>query len=133
MLTAYGSERRPRRFAYCGEIIFQIAALAYFSNRFVIGPAIHLAFLRNYLGDFLLFPCAAPPLFWMRDSLRGQLAGVPPSWVETGVLFLLWSFIFEWLGPIWLKKGTADPYDVIAYAAGAIICGIVWRARAVPR
>lgn len=93
----------------------------------------HFAFLRNYLGDFLLFPCAVPPLFWARDSLRGELAGVPPSWFEIGVLCLLWSLIFEWLGPVYLKRGTADPYDVIAYAAGAIICGIVWRAKAISR
>lgn len=130
VLTAPESERNPRRFAYCGELIFQIAVVAYFANRFVISSATHSAFLRNYGGDLLLFPCAVPPLFWVRDRMRGDVAGAPPSWFELGLLCVLWSFVFEWLGPIWLRKGTADPLDVLAYAAGAVVCGLVWSAKA---
>jgi hypothetical protein len=39
---------------------------------------------------------------------------------------LVWSVICEFIGPHWLHHGTADGWDVVAYAAGGIGACLWW-------
>jgi hypothetical protein len=40
---------------------------------------------------------------------------------------LIWSLMFEWLGPCYFRRGTADVLDVLAYSAGGIGAWLFWR------
>ena len=38
----------------------------------------------------------------------------------------IWSALFEWVGPLFVRGATADVWDVVAYAAGALAAGWWW-------
>ena len=55
----------------------------------------------------------------------------PPRSYEILVPLLLWSAVFElWLPCMSLFRGRAfaDPLDILAYTAGALVAAVFWRA-----
>lgn len=53
----------------------------------------------------------------------------PPNFYELLFFLLLWSYCFEYVGPLcgkYLNNPVADPWDVVCYATGCIIAGIYW-------
>jgi hypothetical protein len=84
------------------------------------------AFFRGHLCDLLLLPCALPPLLFVYRCLGLRVHDRPPTWLEIGLHLTGWSLFFEWIGPVYLHRGTADLWDVVAYTTGAGIAGLVW-------
>ncbi len=117
-----------RAFRYCGDRVFLAAGCVYVANRLWLAPRWGWAvpFLTQYLGDFLLIPCALPLLLSCQRRLGLRSHDRPPTPGEIFSTLLLWSVLFEWLFPRVLGRGVSDPVDVVAYAAGAIIAGLAW-------
>lgn len=84
--------------------------------------------MHAYFNDLWLIPCALPLLLWLqrRAGLRGH-DGLPTRTEVLGTL-VLWSVLFEVLGPRWMPV-TGDPWDVVAYGVGAMVSWIWWTRR----
>lgn len=106
--------------------LFLIASVAYALNRWVIKPHTHSAFLNGYFDDLWLIPAALPPVLWMQACLGWRLDHGPPSGREIGYHLVIWTVICEGIGPSWLGRGTADLWDVAAYAVGAFAAYCWW-------
>lgn len=119
-----------RRFRYFRDELFLAAATAYGLNRWLIKPVVASPFLRGQFNDLLLIPAALPLILWVQRQTRLRAADEVPSWSEIGLHFGVWSIICEWIGPRWLHHGTADPWDVLAYAVGGLLAGLWWHRRA---
>ena len=75
--------------------------------------------LASYLTDVLFLPLALSLALAAHQTVYGRGATLPGTWVLAawaGVA--LW---FEGLLPRWSAQAVADPWDVLAYAAGALI------------
>lgn len=84
--------------------------------------------MRGHFNDLLLIPVALPVLLQAQAWLGLRPKGEPPRWRETILHLAVWSVICEWLGPLWLHRGTADAWDVACYSAGAIAAQCWWNA-----
>lgn len=125
-LRPFDSRPLVRRFRYCGEPLFQWACALYALNRWVLKPWIDSAFLRGHFNDVLLMPCALPPVLWVQRRLGIRKDDRYPDLMEIVFHLVVWSLLFEVVGPR-LMKGTADVLDVVAYSAGAALCAVWWR------
>jgi len=82
------------------------------------------ALARAHLADVLALPLELTLMlyFMRRWYFRRPSFVLPTNWiVSTWVVFSLW---FEGLLPLFDKRATADPLDVVAYAVGGFV---VWR------
>ena len=113
------------RFRFCGDGLFVAGCAAYALNRLVLAPWIDTPFLRGHFNDFWLIPCALPPVLWLHQCL-GWRGFEPPSMTEILTHLLLWSVLFEGIGPRFVPHATADPMDVLAYGAGGIAAWAWW-------
>lgn len=84
-------------------------------------------FVTFYFRDFLFIPALLPLLLAFESQLGLRPKGVAPSSWEILLHLVIWSLICEWVGPFALGMGVADPWDVAAYAGGALVAGLVWR------
>ncbi|MCK5940480.1 MAG: hypothetical protein KAI24_00820 [Planctomycetes bacterium] len=125
-----------RCFAYWREPLCVLAAALYVGNRLWLKPctADPASFVHCYLGDVLCLPVLLPVTLWLQRScgLRGH-DGAPTAgeWLQH---WLLWSMCFEWLGPslpLLAPGAVRDPWDAVAYGAGGLVAGLVWRDRCV--
>ena len=76
------------------------------------------AWLTSYLNDVLCLPVMLSLALAGHQLVYGRRATLPGSWVLAawaGVA--LW---FEAVLPRWSAQAVADPWDVLAYAAGAL-------------
>ena len=120
-----------RPFRYWRDPICLVAVAAYALNRWWLAPHFGdaLPFLTQYFGDCLLIPCALPLLLWLQRRTGLRTDDGPPTRGEIAGTLVLWSVLFEWVFPQGLGRGTADPLDVLAYAAGAMLASLVWLVR----
>src|SRR6266566_7620309 len=116
---------------YCDRL-FVLSIAAYAVNRFLIRPHVASSFLHNQFDDTLLVPCALPPLLLTYRTLGLRNHDGPPTSVEISLHLVLWSALFEAIGPFVLHQGISDVWDVVAYCAGAIIAWLYWRRATVP-
>ncbi|MFK7742476.1 MAG: hypothetical protein AB8H80_19340 [Planctomycetota bacterium] len=129
------SSHRPCRgaFRYLREPLCWIGLLLYVANTLVLKPwlpADQAVFVHGYLGDVLCMPVCVPVTLWLHRAVGGRNHDRPPTLIELAALWLWWSCCFEWLGPRMpqLAPGAvADPWDLLAYAAGGGIAAIAWR------
>jgi hypothetical protein len=116
-----------RGFAYLRDPLFLTACSAYAVNRFWMKHALSGWFLHSYFNDALLIPAALPCVLWMQRWLGWRTHDRAPTWLEVLGHLAIWSLICEGVGPLWLKCGTADPWDVLAYAVGGVGACLWWR------
>jgi hypothetical protein len=118
-----------RRFLYCRDPLFLIGCVAYAFNRWVLKPHTTSHFLHGYFNDLWLIPCALPPILWLhrRLGLRGD-DGFPRV-SEIALHLVFWSVLFEYIGPKIMPHTVGDPFDVLAYAVGAVVAGLWWHRR----
>jgi len=83
-------------------------------------------FGASYLNDLLLIPCALPLVLWFHHGIGWREGRRGPTIAETGGHLLLWAVLGEGLGPIWFADSVRDPWDVLAYAAGAAVALFWW-------
>ncbi len=115
-----------KRFAYLHDPLFLVAATSYALNRWLFKPLLPSPFLHGQFNDLLLLPAALPVLLWVQRRLGLRPHDQPPSWTEAGLHWVVWSVICEWVGPVGLHHGTADPWDAVAYAVGGVVAWLWW-------
>ncbi len=119
-------------FRYWKEPLCWGSCLAYVLNRMLLKPAFHSAFLRGYFNDLLLIPCALPLVLWLHRRLGLRPHDAAPQWREIAFHLVVWSVLFEALGPHLMRGVTGDPWDVVAYCVGGIVSGWWWQRSDVP-
>jgi hypothetical protein len=115
-----------RRFGYWRDPLFLVAAIGYALNRWLLKPLLPSPFLHGHFADLLLIPAALPVVLWMQRLAGLRKHDLMPSWAEMGLHLAVWSLICEFIGPHWLHHGTADVWDVVAYAAGGVVACFWW-------
>ncbi|MDB6137843.1 MAG: hypothetical protein JWO94_915 [Verrucomicrobiaceae bacterium] len=114
------------RFRYWTNLPFVAGCCAYLLNRCVIKPRIPSGFFHTHFDDLWLIPCALPPLLWLHHLCGMRDRNSVPTWAEIASHLLFWSFFLEWLGPLLVPRSVGDPWDVAAYATGALASGLWW-------
>lgn len=99
--------------------------MLYAVNRWLLKPWLPISLLQNWFDDFLLIPCALPPLLWLQTRLKLR-AGNQPRWSEIAFHLAIWAVLFEWAGPHLIRYATGDVWDVAAYALGGLAAGWWW-------
>ena len=115
-----------RRFGYLRDTLFVMAVAGYALNRFVLKPRLASPFLHGHFNDLLLIPAALPVLLWLQRITGLRDHDHVPTWAEFLLHLVVWSLICEWLGPLWFHHGTADGWDVVAYAVGGVAACLWW-------
>ena len=115
-----------RRFRYFHDRLFLVAVAGYVLNRWLLKPLLPSPFLQGHFNDLLLIPAALPMVLWLQRVVRLREHDLAPSWVEMVLHLAVWSLICEFIGPHWLHHGTADVWDVVAYAAGGVVACLWW-------
>jgi hypothetical protein len=113
-------------FRYLRDRLFLLSCSCYALNRWALKPRVHSAFLHNHFNDLLLIPCAIPVLLFMQRRLKLRTHDEPPSAGEITLYLILWSVLFEVIGPHLVRRATGDPWDVVAYTAGGLVTGLWW-------
>ncbi len=106
------------------------ACLLYAAIRWLVLPHMGGALLHGQLNDLLLIPAALPLVLWLQRLLGIRDHDRPPLWSEIGVHLVVWSLLFEVVGPR-LMPVTGDVLDVLAYATGGLASGLWWNRLAV--
>jgi hypothetical protein len=114
------------RFGYLRDELFLGAAAGYGVNRWLLKPLVASRFLHGHFNDLLLIPAALPVVLWLQRLSGLRQHDRTPTWAEMLLHLCVWSLICEWIGPFWLKHGTADLWDVIAYAVGGAAACLWW-------
>jgi len=131
------SEGTGARFRYLRDPLFLVCVAAYGLNRFAVRPLWpEFTFARSYLNDCLCIPFWLPGLLLACRKLRIRCHDDPPLPGEALGLLIAWSFWFEVLAPVlppFRGRSIADPWDVVAYAWGAVGAMLFWHRRALWR
>ena len=114
------------RFRYLTDPLFLVCCALYALNRWALKPRIDSVYLRFWFNDLLLVPCAIPVVFWIFRQSRFRHDDAPPSALDLCWILTLWSLLFEWIGPSYLRRGVADSYDVLMYWIGGIFAWWFW-------
>lgn len=114
------------RFGYLRERLFLAAAVGYALNRWLLKPHFTSPLLHGHFNDLWLMPAALPVVLWIQRRAGWRAHDGPPSWAEMGLHLAVWSVICEFIGPFWLHHGTADWWDVAAYAVGGTAACLWW-------
>lgn len=111
--------------------VFLGALALYGLGRLVLRPWLGLPWLDAYGNDVLLAGVVVPPITWARQVLGLRTTAGPPEGHEVVLPVLVIAVVFELIVPAVLPghpAGYADPYDLAAYAAGAALALLLWRA-----
>ena len=115
-----------KRFGYLRDPLFLLAVMGYALNRFVLKPLVSEPFLHGHFNDLLLMPAALPVVLWGQRLVGLRENDLAPTWMEMAAHLVVWSVVCELIGPFWLRHGTADVWDVAAYAAGGVAACLWW-------
>lgn len=115
------------RFRYARDPVCTAACVCYAVNRWLLPLALKGVFLRNYFSDLLLIPAALPLLLWVQQRLGLRPAEARPAWPEILLHLAVWSVAAELIAPHLFARATGDPWDVAAYAGGALLSGLLWQ------
>lgn len=115
------------RFLYLRDGLFFSSCTLYAINRWVLKPRFHSTFLHDHFNDLLLIPCALPVLLLIQRCLGLREHDKPPTAGEITLYLLVWSALFEVIGPHLFRRSVGDPWDVAAYVAGGILAGLWWQ------
>jgi len=113
-------------FRYLRDPLFLVSCSLYALNRWVLKPHLHSPFLHDHFNDLLLMPCALPPLLLLQHWLGLRPKHQPPTLGEIGLYLFVWSILFEFIGPHLMRRAVGDPWDIVAYAVGAVFAALWW-------
>lgn len=117
-----------KAFRYLADPLCLVAWFLYALNRGVVLPHVSAGFFRGQFNDCLLVPAALPPVLWLQRRLGLRPHDQPPLGPEIGFHLLVWSVLFEVVGPKVLAV-TGDPWDVAAYCGGGLLAWWWWNRR----
>lgn len=115
-----------KQFRYALDPICLAACAGYGVNRWLVPAALKGVFLKGYFADTLLIPAALPLLLWLQRRLRLRPTDDRPQWTEIVMHWAVWSVACEVVAPHLSTRATGDPWDVAAYAGGALVSGVLW-------
>ena len=115
------------RFRYSFDPLCLLASGSYAANRWLVPVALKGAFLRGHFADVLLIPAALPPMLWLQRRVGLRAGDDAPGWREIALHLIVWSAAAECIAPHLFARATGDAWDVVAYAAGALVSWLVWR------
>ncbi len=115
------------RLLYLRDGLFFLSCSLYAINRWALKPRVHSPFLHDHFNDMLLIPCALPILLLMQRSLGLRDHDKPPTPGEIALYLVVWSILFEGIGPYIFPHSVGDPWDVAAYIVGGIFAGLWWQ------
>jgi hypothetical protein len=121
-----------KQFAYWRDPLALAAAGLYALNRWVLVPAGAAGFWRNHFNDTLVVPAALPLVLWLHRRLGLRQHDHPPTPLEVGGHVAVWALLCEFAGPRLTSHGTADLWDVVAYAGGGALAWLWWRRQYTP-
>ncbi len=98
----------------------------YACNRWVLKPHLRSPFLHFWFNDLLLIPCALPLALWLFRLLRLRTDDNAPGFLELTSILIVWSLLFEWIGPKFIPHTTADWRDVVMYWIGGLLAWAFW-------
>ena len=113
-------------FRYWADGLFLLACSLYALNRWAVSPHWNSPFLRGHFNDLLLIPCALPVLLRLQRWLELRDHDRMPDSGEIALYVVVWSILFEAIGPHLMRHATGDPWDVLAYTVGGIAAGVWW-------
>ena len=120
----------PRRFRYIADPVCIMSLLLYALNRFYLKPH-HIGgwFTHGYLNDVLCLPLFLPMILRVQRLLGIRRHDDFPHVWELFQHWVIFSVVFEVILPRLpgTFDTTADPWDVVAYLAGAIVALCFWR------
>ena len=116
-----------KTFGYWRDRLFLCACVLYAVNRWGIKPHTHVHFFQWWFNDLLLIPCALPLALWFQRRLGLRTHDRAPTPLEIVAHLAGWSLLFELIGPKLVAHATGDPWDVAAYAGGALVSLAVWQ------
>ncbi len=119
-------------FRYLRDPLFLGCCALYATNRWLIKPHVHVMFFRCWFNDTLLIPCALPPVLMVHRWFGLRAHDAMPTTLEIFAHLTGWAVLFEVIGPWLVPHTTADPWDVVAYAAGAVVA-LLWWHRGLPK
>jgi len=67
-----------------------------------------------------------PPILLVQRWLGLRTHNGMPTAGEIAFHVVVWSVLFEAIGPHLISRATGDPWDVVAYSAGGILAGLWW-------
>jgi hypothetical protein len=114
------------RYGYWRDPLFVLASAGYALNRWELKPRLAWPFLHAHFNDLLLIPAALPVVLWLQRRLQLRPHDQPPSGAEILLHLSVWSLICEFIGPYYLHFGTADVWDLAAYAVGGLAAFLWW-------
>ena len=115
------------RFRYALDPVCLAACAAYAANRWLVPWEVKGVFLRDYFNDTLLIPAALPLILWVHQKLKWRQSETRPTWAEILLHWAVWSVAAELVAPHFFARATGDVRDVVAYAGGAIVAGLIWQ------
>jgi hypothetical protein len=115
------------RFVYWRDPLFLACTCFYALNRWWLKPHFAWPFLHNWFNDLLLIPCALPILLWLYRKLHLRRGDAYPTLIETTSVLVVWSVLFEWLGPHLIRYTVGDWRDVAMYWCGGVVAWLVWQ------
>ena len=115
------------RFRYLQDPLCLAACAAYAVNRWLVPLVWKGIFLRGYFNDTLLIPAALPLMLWLHRRIGLRPDDQRPRWTEIGLHTVAWSVAAELVAPHLFARATGDPWDVAAYAGGALLSGLIWQ------
>jgi hypothetical protein len=116
-----------KRFGYARDPVCVVACVCYGVNRWLLPASLRGPFMRNHFSDVLLIPAALPLLLWLQRRLGLRLNDAKPQWSEIFLHFVVWSIAAEGVAPHLFAHAVGDPWDVVAYAGGALVSGLIWQ------
>ncbi|MCC7126473.1 MAG: class I SAM-dependent methyltransferase [Acidobacteria bacterium] len=115
------------RYRFLADPLVWVACLAYALGRAGWVPSAW----HGHFTDVWLLPAALPPVLWLHERLGWRRPG-PPRTREVLAHLAGWSLLFEVIGPRFVSGVVGDPWDVAAYALGALVGLAWWRLLAAP-
>ena len=115
------------KFRYACDPLCLAACACYAANRWLVPLALKGIFLRGYFADTLLIPAALPLMLWLQRRLGLRRVDSRPQWREILLHLVVWSVAAELVAPHLFTRATGDPWDVAAYAGGALVSGLLWQ------
>jgi len=124
-------KRRKSKYKYLKDPLFLTSIILYFLNRYAVKPLTigKISFFNCYLNDFICIPFWLPLVLFLTRKVGLRDHDEPPDFYELSFYLLLWSFVFEFVGPSYgryFNYPVADPWDIVCYALGCLIAGIYW-------